>query len=244
MIIQVLDTETTGMDPASDRVVEIAAVPVRGHYAGETPDGVAWEVLDGAASLVSPGKPIPPEASGIHHIIDADVVDAPQLWHALDIVLGPMWGDHVTHIAAHNCRFDRDMLPPLRDKIWIDTYRCALHIWPDAPDFKNNTLRYYLGIELPRDVPMHRALPDAIVTAHVLIRLLQVRSVDDLHRLSQKSVLLKKMPLGEFRGKPWAEVPTGFLEWMERKGMTEWEPDVRLTLRTELARRRNPTSAA
>lgn len=243
MLIYVLDTETTGLDPDADRVVEIAAVPVRGHFAGDTPDGVIWEVLDGAATLVKPGRPIPPEASGVHHIIDADVADAPHLGHALDLVLGPMWDNHVDYVAAHNARFDKPMVPPLREKRWIDTYRSAIHTWPDAPNHKNQTLRYWLGIDLPRDAAAHRALADAAVTAHILVRLLQKHSVEDLFKLSRKAALLKTIPLGEHYGKPWAEVPTDYLEWMMTK-LAKWEPDVRFTLKTELARRGAAAAAA
>ena len=75
----------------------------------------------------------------------------------------------------------------LKDRRWIATLRCAKHVWPDAPDFKNETLRYRLGIDLPRD-RMHRALEDATVTAHILARLLAERTVDELLALSTTPV--------------------------------------------------------
>lgn len=60
------DLETTGTQPLTDRIVQIACVK-------RYPDGkeVEWE------SLVNPGCPIPPEASSIHGITDEQVADAP-----------------------------------------------------------------------------------------------------------------------------------------------------------------------
>ena len=62
----VYDLETTGVDPDSDRIVEIAACRLE-------PEGArAW--LD---RRINPGVAIPPEATAIHGISDADVADAP-----------------------------------------------------------------------------------------------------------------------------------------------------------------------
>ncbi|WP_190021413.1 3'-5' exonuclease [Streptomyces hiroshimensis] len=62
-----MDAETTGFDPAADRVVEVAVVRVTG-------DG---RVLGEASTLVDPGVGIPADASGVHGIVDEDVRDAP-----------------------------------------------------------------------------------------------------------------------------------------------------------------------
>ena len=62
----VFDLETTGTDPARDKIVEIALVRV-------DPDG-------GRTSLtrrINPGRPIPAEATAVHGIRDEDVAGAP-----------------------------------------------------------------------------------------------------------------------------------------------------------------------
>lgn len=61
------DLETTGIDTAKDRIVEISMVKVN-------PDGTE-EVR---TRRINPGIPIPPEATAIHGITDADVADAPK----------------------------------------------------------------------------------------------------------------------------------------------------------------------
>jgi DNA polymerase-3 subunit epsilon len=62
----VLDTETTGTYPAWDRIVELALVKIH-------PDG-RKEVFE---RRVNPTVPIPPDASKIHGITDADVASLP-----------------------------------------------------------------------------------------------------------------------------------------------------------------------
>lgn len=225
MIINVLDTETTGLDPEVDRVVEIAAIEV------EEIDHNVWRIGDGHSSLVNPHREISFEAMGIHHIQNEHVADAPELEDAIARVLV----SPVDIIAGHNCRFDRDMLPTLRDKRWLDTYRCSMHIWPDAPNFKNGTLFYWLGCAEDRAPQSHSALFDAHMTACILIKLLDERSVDDLLLLSTKACLLKKVGFGKYFGKLWEEVPTDYLDWGKNQ---EFDPDVKFTIKSEIARRR------
>ncbi len=64
------DLETTGVDPAKDRVVEIAMIKLH-------PDGARSSYI----KRVNPGMPIPKEASDIHGISDDDVKDAPLFKH-------------------------------------------------------------------------------------------------------------------------------------------------------------------
>jgi len=61
-----LDTETTGTDITSDRIVEIALVRVK-------PDGTREEYR----TLVNPEIPIPEESRRVHGISDQDVAGAP-----------------------------------------------------------------------------------------------------------------------------------------------------------------------
>jgi DNA polymerase III subunit epsilon len=64
--LAVIDVETTGVNTASDRVVQIATLRVE-------PDGRS----DLRSALINPGVPIPAEATAIHGISDADVADEP-----------------------------------------------------------------------------------------------------------------------------------------------------------------------
>ena len=62
----VFDLETTGTDPATDRIVEISALRI-------DPDGTR----EARTRRVNPGVPIPSQATAIHKIRDEDVRDAP-----------------------------------------------------------------------------------------------------------------------------------------------------------------------
>lgn len=60
------DLETTGINVAEDRIVEISYIKVY-------PNGKE----ESETIRVNPGKPIPPEATALHGITDADVAEAP-----------------------------------------------------------------------------------------------------------------------------------------------------------------------
>lgn len=77
------DLETTGVNILTDRIVEISIVKVSpGHE----------DKPEIKCRRINPGMPIPPEATAVHHITDADVADAPlfkQIAHSLaDFIRG------------------------------------------------------------------------------------------------------------------------------------------------------------
>lgn len=65
--LAVFDLETTGTDPAKDKIVEIALVRV-------DPGGGRTTIT----RRVNPGRPIPAEATAVHGIRDEDVAAAPE----------------------------------------------------------------------------------------------------------------------------------------------------------------------
>lgn len=92
--IAVIDTETTGLDPVSDRIVEI---------------GVATGRLDAWPAyqewLVHPGREIPLEAAVIHGITDAMVAGAQPYEEIIPLIDELLAGCDV--VAAYNWPFDR-----------------------------------------------------------------------------------------------------------------------------------------
>ena len=63
----VFDIESTGVVPQRDRIVEIAVMKI-------LPDGTSRTTV----RRLNPGMPIPPGATAIHGITDADVADCPR----------------------------------------------------------------------------------------------------------------------------------------------------------------------
>ena len=64
--LAVFDIESTGIVPQRDRIVEIAVLKI-------TPDGQTRNTV----RRLNPQMPIPPGATAIHGITDADVADCP-----------------------------------------------------------------------------------------------------------------------------------------------------------------------
>jgi DNA polymerase III epsilon subunit family exonuclease len=158
----VIDVETTGFSPISDRVVEAACVIVDERAIVRT-----W------SSLVNPDRAIPEYATRVHGITDADVRDAPPFERVQRQLFALCYG---ATVVAHNASFDLSFLPLLAPLPSLCTLRLARRRFPDAPNHRNQTLREYLQIdELLRDygrLPAHRALADALVTAGILLRCL------------------------------------------------------------------------
>ncbi|MCL1879588.1 MAG: exonuclease domain-containing protein [Actinomycetia bacterium] len=92
----VLDTETTGLAPQYDKVIEVAAVRLRGP-----------QVVDRFSSLVDPAQPIPAHITDLTGISDANVAGMPLIGEVL-----PRLAEFIgnTPIVAHNASFDHDML--------------------------------------------------------------------------------------------------------------------------------------
>ena len=221
-IFRVWDTETTGIDPVVDQIVEIGWTDIEG-----------GKVSNPGSLLVNPGRTIPSEASSVHHIIDSDVATSPMLPQAIAWAMEslPDDGSNVVY-AAHVAKFDRSFLPTsmVGDNPWICTHKCALRLWPAVANHKNQTLRYALNPEgLSRELaePSHRAGPDAYVTAHILREMLKLASVEQLIQWSNEPALLVTCYFKAHKGKPWRDVPADYLEWILRQ--RDMDEDVRFT---------------
>lgn len=222
----VMDTETTGLDPAADRVVSVAGVWTRvdrGPFRRES-------------FLVDPGRPIPPEASAVHHITDRHVQGAPLLAQVLPTFQG---GDFDVYVA-HNAAFDFGFLPRAGRPV-LCTLRLARKVWPGLPRYANQYLRYALGLEVPEaeGLPAHEALADALVTSRLLLKELAwleanpqpgIEGLQDLLDWVQAPNLLETCQFGnKHRGVPWARVPKDYLAWMKRE-VKDMDPDLRHTV--------------
>lgn len=236
MRIAVVDLETTGFAPPEAAVCEFGFSDVLSCAFDLSGAPYDWYVSAPTNFLCNPGHPIPPETSAIHHIIDEDVAGAPS-FH--DIAAQVIRSDAVDIYAAHNAKFERQFITDemTGGKPWICTYKCALRVWPDAPNHQNQTLRYWLnpfGISRQIASETHRAGPDAYVTAFTLAELLKLHPVDDLIQWSSAPAILPRVTVGMHRGKKWSEVDSGFIHWVLGK---DFDEDVMHTARTEIERR-------
>jgi len=154
-----VDTETTGLNPDEDKIIEIGAVKFNGR-----------RVEDAWSTLVNPRRPIPAFISQLTGITNAMVRNAPLLPDVMGDFMA-FTGD--APVVGHNISFDLTFLQragALQQNIQIDTYELASVLMPSASRYNLSALAQQLGILLPAT---HRALDDAKVTHMVLIELLQ-----------------------------------------------------------------------
>ncbi|WP_460864671.1 DEDD exonuclease domain-containing protein [Rhodococcus aerolatus] len=162
----VVDLETTGGSAAADAVTEIGAVKVRG-----------GRVLGELATLVDPGRGVPPQIVALTGITDAMLVDAPPMTQVLPSFLEFAAG---AVVVAHNARFDTGFLRAACERqelAWPrPTVLCTVTLArrvltrDEAPSVRLGVLAPLLGA---RTTPTHRALDDARATVDVLHALLE-----------------------------------------------------------------------
>jgi exodeoxyribonuclease X len=203
MLLRVVDFETTG--PVGSEVIEIGLVDVEGR-------GLDWDIRDPRTILLKPTDTVPPGARAVHHISDRDLSAAsPTSQSAVEaFILGEQTVDHY---VAHHAAFERSFLGELGDASWICTAKAARRAWPQAPGFSNQVLRYWLQLDLDpsRGLPAHRAGPDAFVTAHILVQLLQTETINELVAWTTQPEVVR---FGRHRGRAWSEVPSDYLRWL------------------------------
>lgn len=97
-----LDTETTGIDPETDRLITVAI----GRSAGPGD----WSLIEN--SLVNPGVPIPAEATKVHGITDDQAADGADPVEVLESVLEVLTqaAERRVPIVGHNLAYDLTLL--------------------------------------------------------------------------------------------------------------------------------------
>lgn len=151
------DLETTGLEAASDEIIEIGIARFM--------DG---ELVEQYQSLVKPSIPIPPEITHLTGIDPEDVEDQPRIQEILPDIAG-FFND--SPIVAHNVQFDVSFLSKhhsLERNLAIDTVELGSILLPSAPRYNLSTLATTMGIELKH---AHRAFDDALATGLLYWRL-------------------------------------------------------------------------
>ncbi len=158
--LAVIDVETTGLDSAEDRIMEIGIIRFE-----------KGEIIESYGRLIDPERPIPEDATKVTGIKDDDVAGKPKFAELANEIYERIQG---VGLVAYNLSFDRGF-------VRAELERCGLE-WPeDAPTldplifarqfFKNSprknlsTISKLLGIPLEE---AHRAVHDAEVAGKVL----------------------------------------------------------------------------
>jgi exodeoxyribonuclease X len=244
--IVVLDTEGTSVDTKENDLLEVAW-QVLERLPSES---ARWTFGSAFSTLIEFNGKIPCGARGVHHISEEMVRTGspfrpvPRETLVADMLQAEEPGELL--YAAHNAPYDSEVLPELTLP-WLCTYRTSRILFPDADSHKNQSLRYELDVDArararmrdvaeegvvdtfldPEVLLPHRALYDCVVTACILLKILEQKSVEDLLKSATEPVLLVKWPFGKYRGEPTQGTDPGYLRWYLRQA--ERDPDVEYT---------------
>lgn len=163
----VLDTETTGLSPATgDRIIEIGAVELINHVA----TGRIFQCY------LNPDRPVPAGAVAVHGLTDAFLADKPRFAAIADDFLQFIGEDP---LVIHNAEFDLGFLnaelerigrPPLEASRAIDTLAIARKKFFGAAASLDALCRRF-EVDLGERA-LHGALKDARLLAEVYLGLL------------------------------------------------------------------------
>lgn len=153
----VLDLETTGFSPVTEKITEIGIMKLK--------DG---KVIEEFSCFVNPEKPIPARVIEVTNITDEMVKDAETIEHVFPKML-EFIKDSV--LVAHNAAFDVGFLKHNAKALgydfnftYVDTLSLAQEIFPDYKTYKLGRIAKNLGIKVE---VAHRALDDVDTTVKV-----------------------------------------------------------------------------
>ncbi|HET7461929.1 MAG TPA: 3'-5' exonuclease [Longimicrobium sp.] len=162
----VVDLETTGGSPyRGHRVTEVAAVCVSG-----------GRITDTYCTLVNPQRRIPGMITSLTGISEAMVANAPLFREVAEDVSDAIRGKV---FVAHNAPFDwRFLCHEMQMALGVQprgrqlcTVRLARKLLPELPSRGLDSLALYFGLRIES---RHRALDDAVATAKLLIRFIEM----------------------------------------------------------------------
>lgn len=161
----VLDTETTGLDPRNDRIIEIGCVELYNHV----PTGIIFH------TYLNPKREIAAEAFNVHGISGDFLSDKP-LFADVAVAFSSFIAD--TQLVIHNAAFDLGFLNSEFDRIGfgklppgraIDTLLIARRKFPGAQNSLDGLCRRF-NIDIS-DRELHGALKDSHLLAAVYLEL-------------------------------------------------------------------------
>ena len=219
--IVIYDTETTGLNPLEEKIIEISFTKLSNNT--------------GDTILINPGKKISEVVSNINGIKN-EVVDKCKNFEAIiddlekDIECKNY--DDKTYLVAHNGNsFDEPFLKEEyrrierevpKNYIFIDTLPITRELLKNkVENHQLQTLKKYFNIEVDDSIA-HTAKADVVVLAELWEKLKEIANEDRLIELSLASK--KKMPFGVHKNKLISEIPDDYIKWMQSQKIFSTKP--------------------
>lgn len=182
----IVDLETTGGNPVSDRIIEIGVVLHDGN-----------KIIGEYATLINPEREISAFISTFTGITNAMVRDAPKFEEVAAKILG-LLGENI--FVAHNARFDYNFLKNEFRRINIPfvrknlcTVQLSRRILPHHKSYSLGNICRDLGIHVDN---RHRAFGDAAATAVLLERLIEQDTENVIKELLEDDFSKLQLPKG------------------------------------------------
>jgi len=186
MRFAIVDTETTGGRPGSDRLTEVGMILIE--------DG---KVLAEFESLVNPERPIPPFVQNLTGITDAMVAEAP-LFGEIAADLFALFEGSI--LVAHNAAFDFGFLRFEFEKagfVFAPPRLCTVQVtraaFPGYASYSLGKIAESLGISA---WDAHRAMGDAKACGDLLLMALEKIGMESLLKLAKGYVEVASLPPG------------------------------------------------
>jgi DNA polymerase III subunit epsilon len=191
-----VDVETTGLKPASNRIIEVGLI----RYAGGTP-------LDRFSSLVHPGRKVPAYITKLTGIRESDLEDAPG-FEVIAADVEAFIGNSI--VVGHNVEFDLRFLNAelrrsgrsqlINDR--INTLGLAVRLLPQVRRPNLDRVAKALGLSAKN---AHRAMADAELAGQCAIALIEqarqqgLHTPEDIFRLGARAPKRPREDLGRAR---------------------------------------------
>ena len=174
--IVVFDLETTGLNPASDEIIEFGAIV----YDNMNANGVNVDFL------IKPSKPLNDFTINLTHITNEMLANEPSISEVAPQIFTIIQN---AVLVAHNADFDMSFLhklaqkyhqPPLTNMV-VDTLRLAWALIANSKNYRLGTVAKKLNITYNEQIA-HRADYDAQVLAKIFLSFLdQMRAVHNIN---------------------------------------------------------------
>jgi DNA polymerase-3 subunit epsilon len=155
-----VDTETTGLDPRRDEIIELAMAPFTYGL-----DGEIYAVGEAFGELRQPSRPIPPEITAITGIDDAMVEG-----RSIDPQAVATFAAPAALVVAHNAGFDRRFLERYCETFTNKPWACSMSEIDWAGEGFESAKLAYLAAGTGFFYERHRATHDCLAGIELLTR--------------------------------------------------------------------------